>query len=371
MPSKLRFIMAVTFAGTFLGCRTTEFTTSSNKRPVSGFVQPIIVDCLQEEAQFHEMALKGNVKTELAVQGKVCPNMDDIFEKKTVLVIVDQSGSMQGNDPVIGNTCSRLEAIRALVNKIGTTEKALDNVKLGIIGFDSSSRVLLDPTSVNHVGGLLSANPICDASSYTNYESAFDTASGIATRFEGAKDIYFISDGLPRLPPELGIPSVRGGTPAHNGIAAANDLRTLGNVDLFVLYLKDTTDASESEVTDPVAYLNQVAGDSSKVKVVVEAKKLVDEILKFDVKPAPMIAVLNPVITLESPGYAPREIKLSKIEPDLATKGVWNYESEIFIPYSAPDTETENRVIIKMIDNNGRTFVSTVLVRFSYENYNP
>ena len=57
---------------------------------------------------------------------------------------------------------------------------------------------------------------------------------------------------------------------------------------------------------NPQEYLTQFAGgDASKVKVVVQADKLVDEILKFDVKPAPMIAVLGNDIC-SCAGFKPR-----------------------------------------------------------------
>ena len=347
-----------------ISCRTTDFSANSRQKPLVKNVQPIIVDCLKEEESSYNLSVDGNSVTKFVVEGKVCPNTDDIFEKKTVLILVDQSGSMNQNDPVLGGSCSRLDAIRALVEKIKNTEKALDNVFVGLIGFESVAKVLTPPTSVTQIMPLLNVNPICDATAYTNYESAFDTASNLVRSIPGSKNIYFVSDGLPKLPEISGVKPVRAGGVANAGLAAARDLLQISGTELFVLYLQVVA-RDEDDVADPVNYLNTIAGDLNKVRIVTEAKNLVDEILKFEVKPAPLISVLNPTISLESDGFESRNVEVASIEPDLATKGVWNYKSEPFTPFFERGRAVLNRIAIRIVDDKGRAFFSTVNVSFT------
>ena len=68
-----------------------------------------------------------------------------------------------------------------------STEKALDNVFVSLIGFASDAKVLLSPTSVNNVDGLINYGSICQADGFTDYQAAGNAATSICRMLMGQK----------------------------------------------------------------------------------------------------------------------------------------------------------------------------------------
>ena len=64
-----------------VSCKSTTFVSSSSRKQLPENTQPIIVDCHKETPTNYSLDIKGDAKTKFVVQGKVCPNMDDIFTK--------------------------------------------------------------------------------------------------------------------------------------------------------------------------------------------------------------------------------------------------------------------------------------------------
>lgn len=368
--SSITKVLVVLMLGVLVSCKSTEFAASSARKPNVANTEVISLACLNESAAFSQKTLRGNPKTKLKVTGRVCPNQDDIFEKKTVLILLDQSESMRVNDKVEAGSCARLDAIKALVNKIEKTENATDNVSVGIIGFETNAQALATPSKISEIQRILAVDPlsICDYRGFTNYEAVIDTATTLLKNIDGSKDVYLISDGLPtRSSKDIGL-SGRQGTPSEAGLAASESLRSIDELSFFVLYLQSKLVGIGGE--DPRAYLTQIAGgDNSRVKIVESAERLADEILKFDIKEAPMISVLNPLITLSAANGPQREVKVVEIVESLTERGVWEYESEEFLPFSADNSEVVNRIDVKMTSNNGTVYSARVEVSFAFENF--
>lgn len=351
-----------------VSCQSSEFKANQAQAPVKANTIKVELDCLTERGGVITQSHRGGPKTSIVLSGKVCPPQEDIFEKKTVLVLVDQSDSMRINDPVVNGSCGRLKAIEALVGKIERTEKASENVYMGIVGFETGSSVLVRPTKISDLRGFLRVNPICDYRGFTNYESVFDTASQQLGVIDGAKDVYLVSDGLPTKANRDISRAGRDGTPEETGISAARSLKSMPGVELFVLYLNSKLPGTSGQ--DPRDYLVRIAGgERDNVRIVTDAAYLVDEILKFDITPAPMIAVLNPQISLRSSRGESKTVELESIIPSPGQPNVWNYVTRPVLPFSENGSEVLNTFTVALVDNNGRRFFRTVEIRFAYNNF--
>lgn len=137
---------------------------------------------------------------------------------RDIVFVVDTSGSMQQNDPRVGDTCGRRSAIESVIASITT-----GNANFGVVTYGSglsvNSNLLSDSQAslyadVSPTGNV--ADTLCATGGGTNYDAGLTRAAELLQtgRENATKEIYFISDGKPN-----------GG---QDGIAIANSLKTNG-----------------------------------------------------------------------------------------------------------------------------------------------
>ena len=137
---------------------------------------------------------------------------------RDIVFVVDVSGSMNENDPRVGDSCGRLQAIESVVASVGT-----GNANFAIVTFGSnisrSSSMLFDNkaalyTDIAGTNGI--ADVLCDAAGGTNYDAGLTRAAELLqfSREDAGKEVYFVSDGVPDL--------------GRDGIAIATSMKNTG-----------------------------------------------------------------------------------------------------------------------------------------------
>jgi hypothetical protein len=138
--------------------------------------------------------------------------------QRDIVFVVDTSGSMQQNDPRVGDTCGRRSAIESVMATITG-----GNANFGIVTYGSNlsvnSNLLVDSQTGLYADVAPSGNvadTLCATGGGTNYDAGLTRAAELLQmgRENATKEIYFISDGKPN-----------GG---QDGIAIANSLKTNG-----------------------------------------------------------------------------------------------------------------------------------------------
>jgi uncharacterized protein YegL len=120
---------------------------------------------------------------------------------RDIVFVVDVSRSMNQNDPRVGNSCGRLQAIESVMSSVEA-----GNANFAIITFGSSisrsSTMLFDSktalyTDVAGTGDI--ADVLCDAAGGTNYDAGLTRAAELLqySREDAGKEVYFVSDGKP------------------------------------------------------------------------------------------------------------------------------------------------------------------------------
>lgn len=125
---------------------------------------------------------------------------------RDIIFAVDVSGSMNGNDPIIGSSCGRLDAVNAMLSAI---PKGTD-VRFGIVTFSSgvvAKSSKLQPTTtalfqdvMTSVNAVSVVNVLCATGSGTNYQAGLTAGQALFTagsRSNASKELIFVSDGEP------------------------------------------------------------------------------------------------------------------------------------------------------------------------------
>jgi hypothetical protein len=164
--------------------------------------------------QFLPDELKG---TPVVFSGHLC---EPAALPRDVIFVVDVSGSMEidGNDPRVGDTCGRLQAIESVMASI-----PVGQAKFGVVTFSSlvgrTSTGLFDSKDALYAdlapGGNI-ADVVCASDGGTNYDAGFYYGGELLRtgRLGAAKEIYFISDGAPNS--------------GQDGVTIATGLKTTG-----------------------------------------------------------------------------------------------------------------------------------------------
>lgn len=150
----------------------------------------------------YDLKADKNARIPVKFSGSVCTPQQ---APRDIVIVIDVSGSMTANDPVIGNSCGRLNAVNSLLSSI---PKGSD-VRYGIVTFSSgvvahSSKFFSDATglfqdAMASAGVSTVVDVLCDAAGDTNYDSALTSAQGLfaTARPTASKEIFFVSDGEP------------------------------------------------------------------------------------------------------------------------------------------------------------------------------
>ncbi len=314
------------------------------------------------------------------IQGSFCPLQTD---RLIVLFLIDFSGSMgrhrpetnqpiiNGNDPQINGSCGRLEAAKAIVQKIVDEKRGEDRALIAMIPF--AGEVLnaraIKPLSLSKFQEKLTKDYFCqyvvqdesfgydpenpggiDGTAYgldsaTNYTAIFQSAERVMSGVSGRKVTYFISDGEP----------TRGGEdPLESGIEAGQHFRNqFGDLTLNTLLLGDQSDTKAYDV------LEQIAGGSDRVRVALKANELASEIVKF---PETIIDERTGHALFKLSTGETENIPLSYFRKDGPSK--WSFETAPFLLIGNGKEEVINQIVVQAKDQNGVAIESVLSVKF-------
>jgi uncharacterized protein YegL len=292
------------------------------------------------------------VKTEWCLKGKQVGRL-------RVMFLVDHSGSMNNNDPLVNGSCGRLDAANALVEKIKSQMAESDEVDVAAVTFGTQAKpaasfVPIDDFASSHIN----AEVFCGALDQTNYQSALQVAIDLV---RGSADsetpvvAYLLSDGLPSLGSEQSQEDYISTEQA--ALSAAKSFRELGNVSLNAIYLQSTRPAG---TTSPESYLAELTGGPDKVKIVSNAQELAASVTKFEL-PAPKTDLTSATATVTGKGK-PRSVTLKSVEPDPTNPNKILVTTERFKLTEADEEETTRYFIKLKVDIDDGTIQQTTIV---------
>jgi hypothetical protein len=318
------------------------------------------------------------------VRGRFCPQSN---KQLTVLFVVDLSGSMgahvptqgqfkgqehPGYDPQINGTCGRLEAARAIMDRIATQMRPEDDVRIGMVPFASGilGDRYIDVTEFAAFGSMMNKDSFCQHvvqaprygydpqnpggidGSYsgvapsTNYRAAFRGAQSVLQNVYGRKVVYFISDGQP---------TSGGFDPIQAGIDAGNRMRdSIDNLSMNGLLLGNAGPQARE-------VLELVAGSPNRVRNAEQADQLADQILNFP------DATINPdtaraILSLQA--YGSTDVGFAYFRPAQGMPNVWEYETAPFTLLGIPGMATVNLLEILAEGSDGSTHSAVFRIRF-------
>lgn len=137
---------------------------------------------------------------DLILKGEVCPP-EKI--KRDIVFVIDVSGSMGTNDPVVNGSCGRLNAVQEVIKR----NPGDGSAAFGVVTFDGLVQKKSTAFSVTQdelLTGISGATEnavtdFCMIAGGTNYQGALTESTILLKkgRSDATKEIYFISDGAP------------------------------------------------------------------------------------------------------------------------------------------------------------------------------
>lgn len=137
---------------------------------------------------------------DLILKGEVCAPEK---LKRDIVFIIDVSGSMGTNDPVVNGSCGRLNAVQEVIKRSPVDGSAAFGVVTfdGIVQKKSSAFAIGKDELLTGISGSPgnAVTDFCKIAGGTNYQAALTEASTLLKkgRTDATKEIYFISDGAP------------------------------------------------------------------------------------------------------------------------------------------------------------------------------
>lgn len=173
--------------------------------------QEVVVEG-QGPHQFPPEKLAG---TKVTLAGHLCPPTQ---VPRDIVFVIDTSGSMIDNDPRVGDTCGRLNAVKSAIASVpkgaakfglATFNSDLDRSSTAM--FDDEASLFADVSAGGNI-----ADVLCNQSGGTNYDAGLTRAQALLQggRANAAKEVYLVSDGQPTL--------------GQDGIGLATTLKTSG-----------------------------------------------------------------------------------------------------------------------------------------------
>jgi hypothetical protein len=332
--------------------------------------------------------VKADTRVLMNAKGRFCPNQTDNL---TVLFVIDFSGSMgpntpnqgnstyqpaSGNDPRVGKTCGRLQAVEAIMAKFKDTDK----VKVGTVTFASN---IIESHSVAPMelaafkSGRLT-NEMVKADNFCSYiapEQAYATQEmaikmptvGAATNYEaalirsydylkdtkGRKVIYFITDGRPTASSQAD----------HLAAAktAATQLKTVENLffNAFFLQYKQSGLQEDKQGFDNLVQtagaMDRVVKADSAAQLAVEISK--DQTVSFDPSSIKASLTIDP--------YKPEaELKVLRFVQDPSNPKAWLFETQGFVLLGEDSQEVNHLMKVTATAKDGTSHTSQLKVLY-------
>ena len=338
----------------------TDGTTAATPNPAitvaSGETAAITHVCKDGTPQTYELKGTGDHVT---VEGELCPQA---FGKLSVLFVVDFSGSMADSDPRKALqlfSCGRADAATRILDQLKKDMRTGDDVEVGFVSFGDDAKV---ESALRPVKGFAANtfNFCGSANAATNYKRAFEVARQQLVSAAGNKVVYFISDGLPTLGGN-GPADDSDSTGVHKaaGLQAAQDLKAaIPGLTLNAVFLGSGNGATSSAQ----AYLGQITGDPSHVKVAADASTLADRIVELSV-PQITLDPASATADLRAPGYPAATVKLASFVTDPSKPGAWRFKTEAFSVYEAAGKSVDNLLVIGAADQLGTRHEESLTIR--------
>lgn len=367
--SKLVLVVAVGFVTGLTACGESSFKGSDPKKP--GYtLEPASEKTLAMSCDATGMAslqtdLTGTSRDLVKITGEFCnvtgqPGRSGDLD---VVFTLDFSGSMKANDPGTGTSCGRLDAAKAIHAKLVSAlaqnaASARAKVRVGVVGFDTTSALKVPLTNVNEFATKLNYETFCgfNDKGYTNYASAFDATREVLRNSLGSKVVYLISDGMPTVGGALFQ------TPQSAGKQSADQLRNeIKDLTFNAVFLQPKSDADG----DPKVYLESLTGSADRVRLVASADQIGAQIVTFQDPVAGTLDGNSANGTISTVGFAQRTIKITKLEADAARQGVWKFETAPFTLNAAAAQKVSNEIVIKIKASDGSEKTATARINFS------
>ncbi len=379
---------AVLFALGLFACNTTNFRGSDKShsiRPATvkkGSGKKLALVCKNGKSEKLEETISGSIGTTVEVEGEFCGEVKAGGKSLTIALVIDGSGSMDRNDKFQANTCGRWKAGKALIEKLSelsTTENI--SIKTGMVTFGTVARSTVALTNIADFSAQMTAAEFCiQTLGTTNYEDAFIKTKDLLKSTEGAKIIYFISDGLPSVsnawPPRTG-----GGAPGaiqpadmripfDAGAKAAKDLReTVPDLTINAVFLGvggEDQQVATSLGIDLQKYLADLVGAPERVKVVNDAGGLASEIAKFKVPEAKDLGTSDVAAVLAAPGFPDKPVSILEVVK-ASEDGVWRFKTAPFELYGKSKDTVVNSLTVKAEAVTGTPLEAQAVINFKQD----
>lgn len=378
--ARLATVAAMGLMTLLSACNDTSFKSQNPKRGADVTVKEpdrkssdatLKLACEDGKGDAHLVTdLKGTEATMVQLEGEFCGiPAGTSTGKLTMLFVVDFSGSMIANDPLVSGSCGRLAAAKAIVTKLEAQSSDNVEIKVGLNPFGASALPGIAPVDLAAFKAQLTPEALCrDDGGDTNYEAAFVAANDTLKATDGQKVVYFISDGLP----------TSSGTGPLGGIfadetqvyaagrKAAETLRELQNLTLNTIFVGGSTPGGATSV-DPQTYLEQITGDKAKVRVVANAEDLAAEILKFDTPDAVALDPDSVAGTVSASAFGKNDIKVASLTLDPAREGVWLFVTEPFALFGDRKKAVDNDVTLTVRGADGKDYKATAVIKFAMD----
>lgn len=310
-----------------------EVSGQSNILPESER-QLITLSCDQLKQGLLTKTETGNLSKQFKIKGEICLDEPKVEQQVlNIAFVVDLSGSMEENDPLINGSCGRYQSIVSLADKVRSQVNENVKVNIGIVGFSSTSYTLMVMQPLK-AGLTFPVNSICQMNGNTNYKAALDSAYDMLKPYngKGKQMVYFISDGLPYL---YGYSAQQ---MEASGLESANYLRqNITDLSFYTVYLK-----GKIAVGNPLEYLTKVTGKAENVRLVANAGDLAPEIEKFEL---PVLEDIKaPVIKLSSGSYGDKPLQVVNMKK--IDDKHWSFETDYFTAYGENGSTVENEISI-------------------------
>jgi hypothetical protein len=374
----LNVFSALTIVTLITSCSESNFSgkNRSNKLEREKIEETYHLSCNEDYGKVFPITAGPTDDVYVRLKGEICPQKTNDL---TVLFVVDFSGSMgyhtpsgktdkvKGNDPKIDDSCGRLKAAKAIVEKLTNEKDYGDQVRVGMIPFAGGvlQNRVINLQELDFFSEDLNSDKFCSyvvqsgeygynpqnpggidgsgITSATNYEAAFNTAQQMLVNVSDRKVVYFISDGQP---------TEGSGSPIEAGVTAGQRLNDLEDLTLNALVLGKNEKIA-------IDVMTRITGDKKQVRSVWNAKDLAHEIVKFPSADLhiPTARAYTTILDID------KRLNLHKFEK--VSDGRWAYETAYF-KLRAGKGETHDHNIRVTVDSDESVTIETaVTVSFS------
>ena len=298
---------------------------------------------------------------QVQIEGEICGiKGEEIEQELNVMFVIDFSGSMGANDGLENDSCGRLVAAQAIVDKMQETADKGVSVSMGAIQFSSFSETHVPMVDLEEFKASVTADNFCGSVGGTNYQAALQETQDQLANVSGRKLVYFVTDGAPTEPL-----TTEGAAAA--GLTAAESLRTsIDELTLNAIFLEGGIGGigGLDDTFNPQQYLEELVGAPDRVKLVANAADIASEITEFDT-PDPIVVDTNSASTTHvAASFGEKPVQLEDFSQDSAREGVWTFITEPVLLFAEKGESVVNEIILNVATSDGETHEARIKIEF-------